>query len=65
MLMDVYSEEYETCYFDMNDSKEHPMYYETGFKVLEIDVYNENGLLSDIADKIPRYKSSDLRKNYY
>ncbi len=64
-LMDVYAEEYNSCYFSYNDSKQHPMYYETGYKVLEYDVYNENDLLTDIASKIPKYKSSDLKLNYY
>ena len=63
--MDVYAEEYHSCYFNMNNSKWHPMYYETGYRVQEYEVYNENGLLSSIADKIPRYKSSDLKLNYY
>ena len=63
-LMDVYTETSSQCYFDM-DGKEHPMYYETGFKALEYDVYRENDILDDLENKIPNYKSSDLKKNYY
>ena len=44
-------------------NKDHPLYFEAGFKDEEYDVYSQNGLLGKIKSKIPSwiYSDSDLR----
>ena len=58
----------KTCRYSSSDgNKEHPLYFESGFKVEEYDVYSQNGLLGKIKSKIPSwiYSDSDLGKNSY
>jgi hypothetical protein len=65
------SELYEdpnTCRYSSSDgNKEHPLYFESGFKDEEYDVYSQNGLLEKIKSKIPSwiYSDSDLSKNSF
>jgi hypothetical protein len=58
----------KTCRYSSSDgNKEHPLYFESGFKDEEYNVYSQNGLLEKIKSKIPSwvYSDSDLRKNSY
>lgn len=48
----------------MNGPK-HIMYKETGFYINELEAYTQNGLISEIRDKVPKYRDDELRLNNY
>lgn len=53
-----------TCFYD-NSGKEHVQYSYSGFDQTEYDIYNSNGWINNIKEKVPNYKDSDLQQNTY
>ena len=66
-ISELYGEANACRYSSSDGNKEHPLYFESGFKIEEYYVYSQNGLLEKIKSKIPSwiYSDSELFKNSY
>ena len=51
--------------YNVNGTKEHELYEESGFEQYEYDVYGNNGIINQIREKIQSFDPQELRKNSY
>jgi hypothetical protein len=53
------------CKYDLENNKQHLLFYPTGFTQKEFELYSSNGILDGIKVKVPLYKDEDLMKNNF
>lgn len=57
----IYLEKTKTCEFNLNSSKTHDLYSETGFKQTELEVYESASLTKLLKVVNPNYNDEELK----